>query len=151
MQAVTDLNGIFAWPVRVYWEDTDAGQIVYHARYLHFMERARSEWLRHIGIEQDIVREQDGVVFVVTESLLNWIKPARYNDQLLVSVENVEIGRASLKFEQRVWLQGDDPNATLVKSTVRAAAVDDSTMKPTRMPRVVYEQFVKGAEQLSAN
>lgn len=139
----------FAWPIRVYWEDTDAGQIVYHARYLHFMERARSEWLRHIGIEQDQVRAQQNLVFVVTESHLKWIKPARYNDELNVTVENVKIGRASLQFEQRVCRQNQDGEELLVTASVRAAAVADGGLKPMRIPQSIYEKFVAGAKALA--
>jgi acyl-CoA thioester hydrolase len=141
---------VFTWPIRVYWEDTDAGQIVYHARYLHFMERARSEWLRSIGIEQDQVRDNSGVVFVVTASQLNWIKPARYNDELLVSVENVQIGKASLSFEQRIWRAGETPEAVLLSGNVRAAAVDAVSLKPVRIPAEVQQKFIQGAAALGA-
>ncbi len=141
---------MFTWPIRVYWEDTDAGQIVYHARYLHFMERARSEWLRSIGIEQDQVRDNSGVVFVVTASQLNWIKPARYNDELLVSVENVQIGKASLSFEQRIWRAGETPEAVLLSGNVRAAAVDAVSLKPVRIPAEVQQKFIQGAAALGA-
>lgn len=139
----------FTWPIRVYWEDTDAGQIVYHARYLHFMERARSEWLRHIGIEQDQVRQEQGIVFVVTESHLNWLKPARYNDELVVSVQNVRIGKASLNFEQTVWRGEPAAQEVLVTATVRAAAVQDGGLKPARIPKSIYEKFVAGAQALA--
>lgn len=139
----------FAWPIRVYWEDTDAGQIVYHARYLHFMERARSEWLRAIGIEQDQLRAERGMVFVVNESKLRWRLPARYNDELLVSVENVTIGRASLQFEQRIWRAADESKTVLVESTVKAAAVSDGTFKPCRIPVDVYQKFQQGAAALN--
>lgn len=141
--------GPFSWPIRVYYEDTDAGQIVYHARYLHFMERARTEWLRHIGIEQDVVRQRHGIVFVVIESHLNWHKPARYNDELEVSVEKVKVGRASLSFEQRIWRKGDADEKNLVTATVRAAAVKDGGLAPARMPRDIHQQFVLGGQALA--
>lgn len=141
----------FVWPVRVYYEDTDAGQIVYHARYLHFMERARTEWLRHIGIEQDEVRQQHGIVFVVTESHLHWVKPARFNDELCVSVEHVKVGKASLKFEQRVWLASDKNENVLVKATVRAAAVKDGELTPSRIPADIHPKFVTGSQTLAAS
>lgn len=142
-------SGAFSWPIRVYYEDTDAGQIVYHARYLHFMERARTEWLRHIGIEQGVVRQQHGIVFVVIESHLNWHKPARYNDELEVSVENVTVGRASLSFEQRIWRKGDEAKKALVTATVRAAAIKDGGLAPTRMPLDIHQQFVLGSQALA--
>lgn len=141
---------MFTWPIRVYWEDTDAGQIVYHARYLHFMERARSEWLRSIGIEQDQVRSTENVVFVVTESQLKWLKPARYNDELLVSVENVRVGKASLSFEQRIWRAEDGPERLLVSGDVRAAAVNQENMKPVRIPAEVQQKFIQGAAAIGA-
>lgn len=140
----------FVWPVRVYYEDTDAGQVVYHARYLHFMERARTEWLRAIGIEQDQVREDHQVIFVVTETQLKWLKPARFNDLLWVSVENVRVGKASLSFEQRVWRQSESPKDTLVSATVKAAAVQAKSLKATRIPSQAYEKFVNGSLQTQA-
>lgn len=150
MAVVNPTKNAFNWPIRVYWEDTDAGQIVYHARYLHFMERARSEWLRHIGIEQDQLRQQQNLVFVVTQSQINWLKPARYDDELSVSVENVSIGRASLKFEQKIWRSMSDEPELLVTASVRAAAVNAENMTPERIPQAVHQQFVAGAEALLA-
>lgn len=150
MATVTPLADAFTWPIRVYWEDTDAGQVVYHARYLHFMERARSEWLRHIGIEQDQVQQQHGVVFVVIESQLKWHAPARYNDQLWVSVEAVKVGRASLSFQQRIWRQQENPEKPLLSATVKAAAVASGGGKAARIPMPVYSQFVQGAAQMAA-
>lgn len=136
----------FVWPVRVYYEDTDAGQVVYHARYLHFMERARTEWLRAIGIEQDQVRDAHQVIFVVTETQLKWLKPAKFNDLLWVSVENVQVRKASLSFEQRVWRQSDSAtDDVLVSATVKAAAVQAESLKAVRIPSEAYEKFVNGS------
>lgn len=140
----------FVWPLRVYYEDTDAGQVVYHARYLHFMERARTEWLRAIGIEQDQVREAHQVIFVVIESQLKWLKPAKFNDLLVVSVENVRVGKASLSFEQRVWRQGDAPSETLVSATVKAAAVRADSLKAVRIPSDAHKKFVTGSLHMQA-
>ena len=92
----------FVWPVRVYWEDTDAGGVVYYANYLKFLERARSEWLRSRGWEQDRLREEQGVVFVVRRAEIDYLAPARYNDQLDVRCTPTELGRATLVVAQAV-------------------------------------------------
>ena len=92
----------FNFPVRVYWEDTDAGGIVFYANYLKFMERARTEWLRSLGINQQPLREQTGCIFVVSETHLKYLRSARLDDQLQVSARVSEQGRASLASEQEV-------------------------------------------------
>lgn len=148
--SINDTAQAFVWPVRVYYEDTDAGQVVYHARYLHFMERARTEWLRAIGIEQNQIRQAHQVVFVVVDSQLKWHKPARFNDQLWVSVENVSVGKASLLFEQRVWRAGEAPEQALVTATVRAAAVRDGSFKAARIPPEAYQKFITGSSIMRA-
>ena len=94
----------FSLPVRVYWEDTDAGGIVFYANYLKFMERARTEWLRSLGVEQRALKERSGGMFVVTETQLKYLSPARLDDVLLVSAEIIEKGRASLKIKQEISL-----------------------------------------------
>jgi len=95
-------NPLFVWPVRVYYEDTDSGGVVYYANYLKFMERARTEWLRSRGVEQDeLVRAHD-VIFAVRAAQLDYLRPARFNDLLAVSVEVTAHGRASLSFRQHV-------------------------------------------------
>jgi acyl-CoA thioester hydrolase len=123
----------FEWPVRVYWEDTDAGGIVYHSNYLAFMERARSEWLRALGIDQAALQATERVQFAVVEMSVKWRRAARYDDLLTVTAEVVEKGGATLTFLQQV-LRGDE---VLVEATVRAAAVDADTMKPKRLPPAV--------------
>lgn len=148
--SINDAERAFRWPVRVYYEDTDAGQVVYHARYLHFMERARTEWLRAIGIEQDVIRERHRVVFVVIESQLKWLKPARFNDQLWVSVENVKVGKASLSFEQRIWRQTEQVTQPLVTATVRAAAVHEGSFKAARIPPEAHQKFIMGSSAMRA-
>lgn len=120
----------FEWPVRVYWEDTDAGGIVYHSNYLTFMERARTEWLRALGVDQARLQAAERVQFAVVEMNLSWKRAARYDDLLTVTAEVVERGGATLAFAQRVLRGGE----TLVEATVRVAAVDADTMKPRRLP-----------------
>ena len=83
-------ENVFLWPIRVYYEDTDAGGVVYHANYLKFMERARSEWLRSLGIEQDELREQNGVIFAILSAQVDYLLPAKFNDELLVSSEVIK-------------------------------------------------------------
>src|ERR1700710_2444867 len=95
-------SSTFTWPVRVYWEDTDAGGVVFYANYLKFMERARTEWLRSLGIAQGRLREQTGGIFVVSEMRLKYHRPARLDDELLVTADLREMGSASLIIGQRV-------------------------------------------------
>src|SRR5690348_9504550 len=97
----------FTWPVRVYYEDTDLGGVVYHANYLRFMERARTEWLRSAGFEQDMLRDRLKVQFVVVEARIEFRRPARFNDELLVSVRPHSTGRASIEFDQDIRLATD--------------------------------------------
>jgi acyl-CoA thioester hydrolase len=120
----------FRWPVRVYYEDTDAGGIVYYANYLRFFERARTEWLRARGIDQFALREAEGLVFVVTAAAIEYRRPARLDDQLVITAEVCEAGRVSLVFAQTV-LRGDE---LLVSATVKAACVNAQTMTPARLP-----------------
>lgn len=125
----------FEWPVRVYWEDTDGGGIVYHSNYLAFMERARSEWLRALGVDQGGLRDRERVQFAVVEMNVKWKRAARYDDLLLATAEVVERGGATLQFAQSIR-RGDE---VLVEALVRVAAVDADTMKPRRLPAAVLE------------
>lgn len=117
-------------PIRVYYEDTDAGGVVYHARYLHFMERGRTEWLRDLGFEQDRLREQAGVLFVVNRMELDFVAPARFNEQLEVHTDLNQCGRASLSFAQVIQRNGQP----LCRALVRVACVDAQRFKPTAIP-----------------
>jgi acyl-CoA thioester hydrolase len=126
----------FAWPVRIYWEDTDAGGVVYHANYVRFMERARSEWLRAQGIDQLALRETSGLGFVVREMKLDFHRPARLDDELLVSVAVKERRSASMLFDQEI-VRGD---TTLVRATVRVACVNLDTMRPAQIPAGLFPQ-----------
>ena len=120
----------FAWPVRVYYEDTDAGGVVYYANYLKFMERARTEWLRAAGVEQDRLRAELGVLFVIVGVELRYHKPARFNEQLTVTVEPVEQGRSRFTVRQEVR-RGDE---LLVSGTITAACIDADTFKLKSIP-----------------
>ena len=120
----------FVCPVRVYWEDTDAGGVVYHANYLRFLERARSEWLRSLGCEQDRLRAEEGVVFVVRRAEIDYLAPARYNNQLDVRCVLKELGRASLVVAQAIECSGE----VLVRASVTLACVHAERFKPVRIP-----------------
>lgn len=120
----------FSWPVRVYWEDTDAGGVVYHARYVAFMERARSEWMRGRGFDQEMMRNRDDLMFVVRAMEIDFRGAARLDDQLQVSVRLLECRGASFKMAQQIF-RGD---ALLVEAKVRIAALQASSFRPRAIP-----------------
>ena len=98
---------IFRWPVRVYWEDTDAGGIVFYANYLKFFERSRTEWLRSLGVKQQQLRQSTGGMFVVAETSIRYHRPARLDDELIVTASLIEQGRASLIIGQQALLKSE--------------------------------------------
>lgn len=121
--------------LRVYWEDTDAGGVVYYANYLKFFERARTEWLRVLGIEQQAVREQSGAMFVVADVQVRYLAPARLDDLLNVTVKVLANRQASLQVEQQAW-RGE---TLLAEGTVRVGCVDANTLRPRRIPAAVLD------------
>jgi len=130
----------FSWPVRVYYEDTDAGGVVYYASYLRFMERARTEWLRQLGFEQDVLRDQHRIVFAVAALQIDFLRPARFNDLLTVDVTILRCRRASLKLAHNVTRR----NAELVcRGAVRIACVDVEDMKPRPMPATILSEILR--------
>jgi acyl-CoA thioester hydrolase len=131
----------FHWPVRVYWEDTDAGGIVFYANYLKFFERARTEWLRSLGVEQQRLREQTGGIFVVSETALRYHRPARLDDELLVTAKLQEKGRASLIIGQQALSNSEQAQTVLAEGTIRIGWVDANTLKPGRIPAHVLEML----------
>jgi acyl-CoA thioester hydrolase len=120
----------FDWPVRVYYEDTDSGGLVYYANYLKFMERARSEWLRSLGFEQDALIRDAAVIFAVRSVQVEYLRPARFNDALTVSAAVVQSGGASITFAQEVR-RGDE---VLCSGTVKIASLDAVTLRPKPVP-----------------
>lgn len=124
------MSAAFSVPVRVYWEDTDAGGIVFYANYLKFFERARTEWLRAAGVEQQRLREETGLMFVVAETQLRYLAPARLDDLLTLTVEPRPAGRASLVVRQRA-LRGD---TLLAEGEIRIGCVRAEDLKPQRLP-----------------
>ena len=125
----------FRFPVRVYWEDTDAGGIVFYANYLRFFERARTEWLRALGHSQQEMVEATGCMFVVQDTHVRYLRPARLDDWLLVTVDVRERGRASLRISQQAWC-GD---TLLAEGDIRIGCVERATMKPHRIPSPIFE------------
>ena len=136
---------VFHWPLRIYWEDTDAGGIVFYANYLKFFERARTEWLRERGVGQQQLRELTGGMFVVSDAQLRYHRPARLDDELIVTAQLQETGRASLTIGQQALLKPeqmtDSRPVLLCEGTIRIGWVDASTMRPARMPGFLLEQL----------
>ncbi|MGQ0503285.1 MAG: tol-pal system-associated acyl-CoA thioesterase [Panacagrimonas sp.] len=126
---------VFTWPVRVYWEDTDASGVVYHANYLRWLERARTEWLRSLGHDQEAIRTRLAIAFTIARLELRYLRPARLDDALLVEVSLVEARRASLTVDQRVLRTGVD-NEVLTEARVRLGCVDVATFRPRSMPEL---------------
>ena len=148
----------FSWPVRVYWEDTDAGGVVFYANYLKFFERARTEWLRHLGrrkstgggdvaqgpadtsaltadpgLSQQALREQTGAIFIVSHTAVRHLAPARLDDELRITVQLTDCGRASMNFAQQAWCG----SRRLAEGTIRVGCVDASSWRPRRIPDLV--------------
>lgn len=129
----------FVWPVRVYYEDTDAGGLVYHSRYLHFLERARTEWLRSIGFEQDVLATEEKILFAVRRMEIDFVYPARFNNQLLVHSQILALRRVSITFNQNIQLVTD---ATLVlQALVQIACIDTVHNRPAPIPQPLMQVF----------
>jgi acyl-CoA thioester hydrolase len=127
----------FEFPLRVYWEDTDAGGIVFYANYLKFFERARTEWLRALGVEQQALREATGAIFVVADTRVVYRTPARLDDLLRVTVELREAGRASMLIAQQAW-RGP---TLLAEGEIRIGCIDAGTFRPRRIPNEILDRL----------
>ena len=127
----------FNWPVRVYYEDTDSGGVVYYANYLKFMERARTEWLRSFSVEQDILRDQFGVIFAVSQVQIDYCLPAKFNDELVVTAKVSRKGKASIIFEQVVLRN----NETLARAKIKIACLDVNLFKPVPIPKEILDKL----------
>ena len=125
----------FHHPVRVYWEDTDAGGIVFYANYLKFFERARTEWLRALGHSQQEMVDTTGCMFVVQDTHVRYLRPARLDDLLVITVDVTERGKASLRIRQQAWCA----DRLLAEGEIRIGCVERATMKPTRIPGPILE------------
>ncbi len=140
----------FVWPVRVYYEDTDSGGVVYYANYLRFMERARTEWLRTLGVEQDVLRRDKRIIFAVRRACVEYLKPARFNDELLIWTSVSAMRRVSITFEHNIYLQREYAKAAelapvLCSGVVEVASLDSDAFKPTHIPSHLVMEL-KGAD-----
>jgi len=129
----------FQWQVRVYYEDTDAQGVVYYANYFRFMERARTEWLRALGVNQERMLNEERRMFVVTRTELEFILPARFNDELIVTARLSGLSRATFDIEQNIYR--DSLDGTLCcRGGIRAALLNADTLKPQRVPATIFEE-----------
>ena len=121
----------------MYWEDTDAGGVVFYANYLKFFERARTEWLRSLGLQQQALREATGAIFIVSETQLRYLAPARLDDELRVTVRPLQMGRVSMQLAQQAWCGG----RLLAEGGIRIGCVDQATFKPRRIPSALTSRL----------
>ena len=128
---------VFAWPVRVYYEDTDAGGVVYYANYLKFFERARTEWLRSLGLNQDKLAREENLIFVVRSATLDFASPARLDDMLEVTVEPQKLARVYVQLAQEVRRGGQ----VLAGAGVKVACLDRRNFKPVAIPQFLRESI----------
>lgn len=128
----------FGWPIRVYYEDTDAGGVVYHSNYLNFMERARTEWLRALGFEQTVLLGELGVIIVIHSLNIAFKSPARFNDMLQVHCALASAGRSSMDIAQTITRDG----ALLIEAQVKAVFVDAASFKPVAIPPAVKQAII---------
>ncbi|MGH8457621.1 MAG: tol-pal system-associated acyl-CoA thioesterase [Stenotrophobium sp.] len=129
------MSGIFTWPLRVYYEDTDVSGVVYHANYLRFFERARTEWLRALNLSQESLRQQHGIAFTVANMEIDFLAPARLDDALEVTLQVTSHKRASLEFAQTLRIAGQ-PQRLLARAKVRIACVDVLNFRPRPLPEL---------------
>ena len=135
----------FSWPVRVYYEDTDSGGVVYYANYLKFMERARTEFLRSAGFEQDRLQQEFGIIFAVHSASIEYKKPARFNDELQVQTSISSLGRASINFKQSIYLRSSssasESPVLLAAAEIKIACLHAEKFSPRSIPKTVIEKI----------
>ena len=129
----------FCWTVRVYYEDTDAQGLVYYANYFRFMERARTEWIRSLGIEQDRLLDEHRRLFVVADTSAEFLKPARFNDELVVTAELLNRARASFVIRQCIYRKSLDGDLAC-RGTVRVAFLNADTLRPAKLPDSLFKE-----------
>jgi len=127
----------FSWPVRVYYEDTDAGGVVYYANYLKFFERARTEWLRGFGLNQDKLAQEEGLIFVVRRALLDFVRPARLDDMLEVTVEPLKLARVYVQLAQEARCGAQ----VLARAEIQAVCLNLRDFKPAAMPQFLRDSL----------
>ena len=137
----------FSWPVRVYYEDTDSGGVVYYANYLKFMERARTEFLRSIGYQQDQLQQELGIIFAVHSANIQYKKPARFNDELKVITSITSLGKASIHFKQSVFLESSHHEGSaaglLSEAEIKIACLNAKKFTPQSIPATIIEKINK--------
>ncbi|GAA4873064.1 tol-pal system-associated acyl-CoA thioesterase [Ferrimonas pelagia] len=132
-------NPTFRWPVRVYYSDTDAGGVVYHANYLNFFEHARTEMLRQAGFEQDQLMAQN-LVFALRQVVMDFIRPARFNQMLEVITEITQLGGASLQFEQRLV---DAQGEVFCQAQIKIGCLSADQFRPIRIPQAIKQELAR--------
>jgi acyl-CoA thioester hydrolase len=135
-------NTPFAWPLRVYYEDTDAQGLVYFANYFKFMERARTEWLRALGVEQDVLLKQDKRCFVVVDTQADFLVPAKFNEELVATAALIERRKATFTIEQNIYRNSLD-GELLCRGTTRAAYINTETLRPVRLPDSLFKESLQ--------
>jgi acyl-CoA thioester hydrolase len=131
----------FTWNIRVYYEDTDAGGVVFYANYLKFFERARTEWLRAAGVEQQSMTEAHGVMFVVKSTAVDYHAPARLDNELNLTVVVERMGRASVQFIQQAWRINGDERELLATGRIKVGCVDTQNFRPSEIPQDVQTRI----------
>ena len=144
------MGSAFRWPLRVYYEDTDAGGIVFYANYLKFFERARTEWLRAAGVGQQLLANESGCMFVVKNASIDYHSPAKLDDSLEISVRILKLGRASVLFTQEAWRMNDQDPVRLCTGSIRVGCVDANSMRPTEIPVAVFKKIRNANESMLA-
>lgn len=132
---------VFQWPVRIYYEDTDAGGVVYYANYLRYLERARTEWLRALGFGQQTLMAESGILFAVRHVEIDYLQPARFDDELVVEAHIEKLSKVSLTFAQRIVRA---PDAVLVTARVKVACLDSASFRPKAIPEAIRNKVVAG-------
>jgi acyl-CoA thioester hydrolase len=135
---VVDESQPFEWPIRVYYEDTDAQGVVYYANYFRYLERARTEWLRAAGVNQAEMLNEQRRMFVVTATNAEFLAPARFNDEVMVTARLAGLTRATFDIEQNIFLQGPK-GRLLVRGNITAAFLNADNMRPMRVPADIFE------------
>ncbi len=128
----------FEWPIRVYYEDTDAQGVVYYANYFRYMERARTEWLRSLGVDQLQLLNDERRMFVVTETKAEFVAPAKFNDEIVVTAHLAGLARATFDIEQNIYLNSLQ-GTLLLRGRVKAAFLNADTLRPMRVPASIFE------------
>ncbi|HJV85883.1 MAG TPA: tol-pal system-associated acyl-CoA thioesterase [Noviherbaspirillum sp.] len=137
------MNSDFTWNVRVYYEDTDTGGVVFYANYLKFFERARTEWLRAAGINQGLLSEKHHTMFVVKSTAVDYHAPAKLDDELKLTVVVERLGRASVQFVQEAWRVDGTQGHLLTSGRIRVGCVDTRTFRPSPIPDEVLARIKK--------